>query len=227
MELTKLLLSPNPGHINMVYETGISPYVSETFHKVYCREDDGGLDEGEQVERDDGKMFFAIPAIPAQVPPVRHMRWAAFLRKCPPDEAVRILKDLKLDNDTINRVRTLVLWQDYRLGPDKYSIRTAMSRMEPDLFDDLLDFRMCLAQIESEGNKTCQEHLAHTAMLVDEIRRDGDCISLKTLAVGGNDIIKAGVKPGKEVGLALARLLEMVLEEPGRNTKEYLLQHLV
>ena len=227
VELTKLLLSPNPGHINMVYETGISPYVSETFHKVYCREDDGGLDEGKQVERDDGKMFFAIPAIPAQVPPVRHMRWAAFLRKCPPDETVRILKDLKLDNDTINRVRTLVLWQDYRLGPDKYSIRTAMSRMEPDLFDDLLDFRMCLAQIESEGNKTCQEYLAHTAMLVDEIRRDGDCISLKTLAVGGNDIIKAGVKPGKEVGLALARLLEMVLEEPGRNTKEYLLQHLV
>ena len=251
VELTKLLLSPNPGHINMVYETGISPYVSETFHKVYCREEDGGLDEGKQVERDDGprpecadrqrpegengrqveredgKPFFVIPAIPAQVPPVRHMRWAAFLRKCPPDEAVRILKDLKLDNDTINRVRTLVSWQDYRLGPDKYSIRTAMSRMEPDLFDDLLDFRMCLAQIESEGNKTCQEHLAHTAMLVDEIRRDGDCISLKTLAVGGNDIIKAGVKPGKEVGLALARLLEMVLEEPGRNTKEYLLQHLV
>ena len=205
-ELTKLLLSPHPGHISMVYETGISPYVSETFHKV---------------------PLLGMPSVPAQVPPVRHMRWAAFLRKCPPDEAVRILKDLKLDNDTINRVRTLVSWQDYRLGPDKYSIRTAMSRMEPDLFDDLLDFRMCLAQMESEGNKTCQEHLAHTAMLVDEIRRDGDCISLKTLAVGGNDIIKAGVKPGKEVGLALARLLEMVLEEPGRNTKEYLLQHLV
>ena len=227
VELTKLLLSPNPGHINMVYETGISPYVSETFHKVYCREEDGGLDKGKQVEREDGQRPEGIPSIPAQVPPVRHMRWAAFLRKCPTDEAVRILKDLKLDNDTINRVRTLVSWQDYRLGPDKYSIRTAMSRMEPDLFDDLLDFRMCLAQMESEGNKTCQEHLAHTAMLVDEIRRDGDCISLKTLAVGGNDIIKAGVKPGKEVGLALARLLEMVLEEPGRNTKEYLLQHLV
>ena len=51
-----------------------------------------------------------------------------------PDEAVKILKDLKLDNDTINRVRTLISWQDYGLGPDKYSIRIAMSRMEPDLF---------------------------------------------------------------------------------------------
>ena len=39
----------------MVYETGISPYVSETFHKVYCREEDGGLDKGKQVEREDGQ----------------------------------------------------------------------------------------------------------------------------------------------------------------------------
>lgn len=126
----------------------------ETFHKVYCREDDGGLDEGcrwnakmgsgrnadrqqpegengRQVEREDGKPFFVIPAIPAQVPPVRHMRWAAFLRKCPPDEAVRILKDLKLDNDTINRVRR---WYHGRItGWGRISIpSTAMSRMEPD-----------------------------------------------------------------------------------------------
>ena len=199
-ELTKLLLSPHPGHISMVYEIGISPYVSETFHKV---------------------PLLGMPSVPAQVPPVRHMRWAAFLRKCMPDEAVKILKDLKLDNDTINRVRTLISWQDYGLGPDKYSIRIAMSRMEPDLFDDLLEFRMCLSEAGA------RQDLAHTALLVDEIRRAGDCISLKTLAVGGNDIIKAGIRPGREVGLTLARLLEMVLEEPARNTKEYLLQHLV
>ena len=52
-ELTKLLLSPHPGHISMVYETGISPYVSETFHKV---------------------PLLGMPSVPAQVPPVRHMR---------------------------------------------------------------------------------------------------------------------------------------------------------
>lgn len=199
-ELTKLLLSPHPGHISMVYEIGISPYVSETFHKV---------------------PLLGMPSVPAQVPPVRHMRWAAFLRKCMPDEAVKILKDLKLDNDTINRVRTLISWQDYGLGPDKYSIRIAMSRMEPDLFDDLLEFRMCLSEAGA------RQDLGHTALLVDEIRRAGDCISLKTLAVGGNHIIKAGIRPGREVGLTLARLLEMVLEDPARNTKEYLLQHLV
>lgn len=63
----------------------------------------------------------------------------------------------------------------------------------------------------------------HFAVSEDEIRRDGDCISLKMLAVTGNDLIKAGMKPGKEVGTRLQQFLELVLEDPVRNTKEYLL----
>ena len=34
VELTKLLLSDRPEAMKLVYETGISPYVSETFHKM-------------------------------------------------------------------------------------------------------------------------------------------------------------------------------------------------
>jgi tRNA nucleotidyltransferase (CCA-adding enzyme) len=41
--------------------------------------------------------------------------------------------------------------------------------------------------------------------------------------VKGDDLIAQGVRPGPDVGEALARLLEEVLEDPGRNTKEYLL----
>ena len=199
VELTKLLLSDRPQTMKLVYETGISPYVSETFHKM-------------------GEM---LADMPITVPAKKALRWALFLRKGTPEQSVRILRDLKLDNDTINKAKTLVHWQGTRITPDKHSIRVVMSRMEPDLFDDLLEFRMCLSEAGA------RQDLAHTALLVDEIRRAGDCISLKTLAVGGNDIIKAGIRPGREVGLTLARLLEMVLEEPARNTKEYLLQHLV
>ena len=42
----------------------------------------------------------------------------------------------------------------------------------------------------------------------------------------GRDVMDAGVKPGKAVGETLAALLELVLEEPSRNTRDYLLQHL-
>ena len=49
-------------------------------------------------------------------------------------------------------------------------------------------------------------------------------MSLKDLAVTGSDLIAAGMEPGKELGLVLNELLEMVIENPELNTKEKLLE---
>lgn len=205
-ELTKLLLSGHPEQMALVCETGISPYVSPAFHRI-CGDGRG------------------IPFVPAAIPAVKHMRWAAFLRQSSPEEAVRVLKELKMDNDTINRVKMLVAWVKIPLKADKTSIRQVMSQMEPELFDDLLTLKICLAEA-IRGFADTEENLASIVSLAEEIRRSGDCISLKTLAVSGRDIMEGGVKPGKEVGDCLARLLNLVLQDPSRNTKEYLLQHL-
>lgn len=234
VELTKLLLSSHPGHMELVYETGISQYVSDAFHRAYSGPDCGPGGAGAGEKRDGfrfaaDRLGLAVPFMPAAIAPEKHLRWASFLRQCPPELAETILKDLKLDNDTIYRVKTIVSWQGYRLLPDKHAIRLVMSRMEPELFDDLLRFKMCLAKADCghmEQRPETGEELGHIILLADEIRCSGDCISLKTLAVSGHDIMEAGVKPGKEVGAALARLLELVLEEPDKNTKEYLLKQL-
>ena len=50
------------------------------------------------------------------------------------------------------------------------------------------------------------------------------CVSLKTLAVTGRDLIQAGYKPGPELGEVLKEMLEHVLEEPSDNTKEKLME---
>ena len=59
----------------------------------------------------------------------------------------------------------------------------------------------------------------------EEIVRTGQCVSLKGLAITGSDLIEAGMKPGKEMGEVLHKLLELVLEEPDRNVKEKLLSY--
>ena len=51
----------------------------------------------------------------------------------------------------------------------------------------------------------------------------GECTSLKTLAVSGKDLIKAGHPAGPELGDLLERLLDCVLKDPSLNTKEKLL----
>ena len=194
-ELTKLLLSPNPEKIGLVYETGISQYVSDAFHTV-----------------DRSRM-----RIDSALEKKKHIRWAAFLKNTSVQEADAVLHDLKLDNDTINKVKVLVRWFEHPLNPDKTELRRMMSRMDASLYDDLLE----LKKLSSPEVQRLEE-LEQVGRLSAEIREHGDCVNLKDLAVSGSDVIKAGIKPGKAVGEVLNRLLEMVLEEPARNEKEYL-----
>ena len=70
------------------------------------------------------------------------------------------------------------------------------------------------------------EWLDRLGEIYEEILRKKECVSIKDLAVSGRDLIQAGMKPGKEIGETLNRFLEIVLEDPEKNTKEYLLSRL-
>lgn len=50
----------------------------------------------------------------------------------------------------------------------------------------------------------------------------GECVSLKTLALTGSDLIALGMKPGKQLGDTLQELLKLVIENPEYNTAECL-----
>ena len=69
--------------------------------------------------------------------------------------------------------------------------------------------------------KRCLAGAASEPLCAD--REEGDCLTLKELAVTGRDLMEAGMKPGPGLGQALQSLLETVLEDPEKNTKEYLL----
>ena len=68
------------------------------------------------------------------------------------------------------------------------------------------------------------DNLEQWKILYDRIIEEKQCVSLKTLAVTGTDLIAMGMKPGKEIGEMLHKLLDVVLENPEYNTKEQLLQ---
>lgn len=186
VELTKLLLSGHPEYMRQVFETGISRYVSPAFSRIPWQE----------------------ICIPSDLPAKKYVRWAAFLRLVSPAEAVQVLKDLKLDNDTIGKVRTLVTWSGAKLKAEPAELRRAMSRMEPEVWDALLELNDYGEEIRK---------------LTGQIRERGDCLSLKELAVKGQDLIAAGIKPGKEMGMMLNGLLDQVLECPELNHRETLL----
>jgi len=58
----------------------------------------------------------------------------------------------------------------------------------------------------------------------EEILEKKECVSLKTLAVTGSDLIADGMKPGKDIGMVLNKLLEYVIDHPEANDKAMLLK---
>ncbi len=185
-ELTKTLLSDHPEKIKEVYETGISEYISPAFARI----------PWEKIR------------IPAELPAIKYLRWAAFLRLVPAEDAVRVLKDLKMDNETITHVRTLTSWSGKPMEENEISVRRAMSQMAPQIWDALIELNQYGENIRS---------------LTAQIRERGDCLTLRQLAVTGQDLIAAGIKPGREIGEILSKMLDAVLEEPSRNQKDILM----
>ena len=139
--------------------------------------------------------------------------------------AKKILRRLKFDNDTIAKVSRLVRWHDLRPAPVPADVRKAMNIIGEDLFPMWMEVQY--ADNKAKSDYKGQEKAARQAGVRktwEEIVEKGQCVSLKGLAVTGSDLIAAGMKPGKEMGEVLHKLLEQVLEDPDLNEKETLLK---
>lgn len=138
-----------------------------------------------------------------------------------------ILKRLKFDNDTLRSVKRLVLYHDYCMPLEPKYVRRAINKIGEDIFPLYLEVRR--ADVLAQSDYQAKEKLAEidtVKRLYEEIMEKEQCVSLKTLAVSGRDLIEAGMKPGRELGITLANLLDLVIENPELNTKEELLKHI-
>ena len=59
--------------------------------------------------------------------------------------------------------------------------------------------------------------------IVTQLLEENACLSLKDLAVNGNDMMALGIT-GKAIGAALKRLLELVIDEKLPNERNALLE---
>lgn len=239
-ELVKLLLSPHPDYLRMAYDNGVTKVFLPEFdrametpqtHRHHCY----GVGEHIlhsllHVEADRVlrlAMLFHDMGKPAVLTVdgegITHFHGHAAVGA---EMAEKILKRLKFDNDTIQKVCRLVLYHDYGSGMDLdiRMARRALNRIGEEAFPGL--FAVKYADIMAQSDYCREEKLERLEKwrkLYGEILASQQCVSLKTLAVKGSDLIALGWKPGKELGAALQKLLELVLEEPERNTREGLL----
>ena len=122
-----------------------------------------------------------------------------------------VLERLRASNEEIARARALRTGPLAPAGGDARSVRRWMAEVQG-AADDL----MRLAELRAGAAPPwCAE--------VEGVRSRGEATTRAGLAVGGGDLLAIGVPAGPELGLLLSRLLDAVLDDPARNTREALL----
>ncbi len=143
------------------------------------------------------------------------------------DMAEAVLQRLKYDNDTIKRVKKLVRFHDERPKLTAPSVRRFIADVDPTNMDNLM--RLKYADLYAHAKYQWDDKLYQVETLDSmyrQILKDGDPISIKDLAVNGEDLKNAGIPAGPGMGEALRKLLDLVVDDPSMNKKNKLLKAL-
>lgn len=206
-EFNKMLKSPHPDYFSVADAIGIMEIVLPEYH-VMSAED---------------KAFVGALAreCACQLPE----RYAAMLfmsggysEEDPADTAKRVLKRLKLDNDTINTASMLLRFGMLEITDDESRIRHIIYETGDKNILRILDFRA--AYEKCIGNDIADVRRMYD--ICNMIFERGDCVSLKNLAITGKELIAMGVPAGRQMGEILNSLLMLVLDNPQLNDREQL-----
>jgi len=137
--------------------------------------------------------------------------------------AKKILERLKFSNKTIEKVSLLVKNHMFYYNTGEVSeagVRRLIKRTGKENLKDLMDLRIA-DRLGSGVPKAKPYKLRHLEYLIEKVSKDP--ISAKMLKINGQDIMKIlNVSPGPKIGAILKVLLSEVIEDPEKNTKEYL-----
>ena len=213
-ELNGILLSDRPEAFELLRGTALLHHISPQLDNAMGAKPDKNS-EGRLTGRD---IWETIKATEKEI----WLRWAILLGSLDMiggEPAAALLRKLRFDNRSINSISLLIRYIDMEITPELKAVLRALSLTGKELFTDLLKLKgaWTVSAKDTENIRKIKE-------LYQEIIENNYCYSLEGLAVNGGDITALGVPPGKAVGDILKKLLDIVLDNPGLNTKASLVE---
>ena len=236
-ELVKILVSDHPDAVRTLYETGITKEILPEFdammeteqnhpHHIYTVGEH--TIEALSHVRKDRILRLSVLLHDVAKPVLRTVGDDGFDHFHGHPEygsrmAEGILRRLKFDNAATTQVCRLIAAQDDNPPLTDKSVRRAVVRNGREAYPSVFELKR--ADILAQSDYMRQEKLKYMEeyeAIYTKIMEREQCLSVKELAVSGDDLIALGLKPGPKLGAKLKELLEIVLEEPEKNTTEYL-----
>lgn len=237
-EINKILLSDDPARgIELMLETGL---LKEIFPELIST-----VDYNQINPYHNKTLFKHLLCVLNKVPKKLHLRLAALFHDIGKPKTlvidengvghfyghdqlgakmvVEILRRLKYDNKTINKVSLLVdrhMKADPEMG-DK-GLKGLINKVGEDLIIDLMD--LIIADRLCTRDDRDIDFLLERKSRVEYLLEKKVAFNKSGLKISGRDLLDIGYKEGKIIGNILDQLTEMVLEDEELNTKERLLE---
>ncbi len=196
VELCKTLCAPHPEKIQAVFDYGLHSYIGEHFSAL-SPVDFSHMDRAAELQAE------------------KHIRWAYFLQGTDAKEAVAVLKELKSDRDTAEKVRKLLSFLQKR-AESAMELKLLLYELGAELTEDLLQLQRAAGLITGEHYEALQRM---KGTIIEE--KQPYCLSM--LALDGKDLVAAGFSQGPYIGKLLFRLLRQTMEGKVENRRESLL----
>lgn len=140
-------------------------------------------------------------------------------------DAEIVLRNLKYDGATIKRVKSIILYKDEEIKPDKIKLKKQLNIIGYENFIDLLKFQNAFNMADKNINEKKIDDLKDSGKLLNDIVLNNECYNLKMLAIDGKDLKKEGISKGITLGSILNEILILVIEEKLENKYEELIDY--
>lgn len=141
--------------------------------------------------------------------------------------AFGMMHRLRLSPAFIDRTCAIIRLHSDKIAPTRKSVRRALAKIDGDVefFRALLKLKRADILAHAPRYAAKVGTIDEIEAVFDEVLEEGEAFSLAGLALKGDDLLRAGIPEGQEIGRLLKKALEGCIEGAVPNEKEALLDH--
>ena len=226
-EISKMLSESNSHSLYRVLKDNF-----DVFYTVFPCLYNGDYEDDESITYIEEQTMDIIRNTPNSL----HIRLAALLDDIERNEldsakkAEEFLHNIKFDNHTIKDVVQLIkfhemyheLTGDYE--KDAFLMRKLLNAIGAEQVFRLVELWKANVKAKSNiGKYDKLRNIDFAIYIAKNIINEHQCYTLKDLDISGDDLIKIGFEPGEKIGEVLNKLLDVVMKEPFKNKKNWLI----